>query len=163
MTPTNTAITPEIKNIADKNGDKHTVIPTQHSHTQSEVEGLTATLAGKSDTSHTHKLIQYSPSASTDGFAGFPVSGAGSFTIGVLTDKSINFQFGPTVKASITNSNVDNLARALEDPDTSPTVNSDKLVTSGGVKAALDGKQDALTFDTTPTADSTNPVTSGGV
>lgn len=28
---------------------------------------------------------------------------------------------------------------------------------------ALEGKQDALTFDTTPTANSTNPVTSGGV
>jgi len=31
------------------------------------------------------------------------------------------------------------------------------------IKAALRGKQDALTFDTAPTANSTNPVTSGGV
>lgn len=31
------------------------------------------------------------------------------------------------------------------------------------LSAALEGKQNALTFDTTPTASSTNPVTSGGV
>ena len=31
------------------------------------------------------------------------------------------------------------------------------------VQTALEGKQNALTFDTTPTANSTNPVTSGGV
>lgn len=47
--------------------------------------------------------------------------------------------------------------------DQSPTANSTNLVTSGGVKAALDGKQDALTFDATPTEGSNNPVTSGGV
>ncbi len=33
----------------------------------------------------------------------------------------------------------------------------------GNIKAALRGKQDALTFDAAPTADSANPVTSGGV
>lgn len=162
MTPSNTPITPEIENIADSQGNKHTVVPTQHSHSMDEVTGLASALAGKADTTHTHKLIQYS-TTSTDGFAGFTVTGTGSFTIGVQTDKSIDFQFGPTVKASITNSNVDNLARALRNPDTTPTANSDNLVTSGGVKAALDGKQDTLTFDTAPTANSTNPVTSGGV
>jgi len=36
-------------------------------------------------------------------------------------------------------------------------------VTSNGIKTALDGKQNTLTFDTAPTANSTNPVTSGGV
>ena len=36
--------------------------------------------------------------------------------------------------------NMDNLIRALLDPDTAPTANSNNLVTSGGVKAALDGK-----------------------
>ena len=56
-----------------------------------------------------------------------------------------------------------NILRAISDPDSMPTANSDKLVTSGGVKAALDGKQGTLTFDTTPTAGSNNPVTSGGV
>ena len=60
-------------------------------------------------------------------------------------------------------SDIPNILRAISAPDSAPTANSDKLVTSGGVKTALDGKQDTLTFDTEPTADSTNPVTSGGV
>ena len=47
--------------------------------------------------------------------------------------------------------------------DSTPTESSQNLVTSGGVKTALDGKQNTLTFDQTPTANSTNPVTSGGV
>ncbi len=47
--------------------------------------------------------------------------------------------------------------------DTAPTAGSTKMVTSGGVKTALDGKQDTLTFDSAPTQGSTNPVTSGGV
>lgn len=40
---------------------------------------------------------------------------------------------------------------------------SDIAYKDTNVGAALDGKQDKLTFDTTPTASSTNPVTSGGV
>ena len=40
----------------------------------------------------------------------------------------------------ITPDNMDNLIRALLDPDTAPTTNSTNLVTSGGVKAALEGK-----------------------
>jgi len=47
--------------------------------------------------------------------------------------------------------------------DTTPTSGSSKPVTSGGVKAALDGKQDTLSWDTTPTSGSSKPVTSGGV
>lgn len=47
--------------------------------------------------------------------------------------------------------------------DSTPTSGSTKMVTSGGVKDALDTKQDALTFDTAPTQGSNNPVTSGGV
>ena len=38
----------------------------------------------------------------------------------------------------ITPDNMDNLIRALLDPDTAPTANSDNLVTSGGIKAAID-------------------------
>lgn len=141
MTPSNPNNSqPLIYRIADALGIPHLVVAVQHSHIMSEIEGLVSALAGKSDTDHTHKLIQYNPSASTDGFAGFTVSGAGSFTIEVSTDKRIEFQFGPTVKASITNSNVDNLARALLTPDSTPNTNSDNLVTSGGVKAALDEK-----------------------
>ena len=54
--------------------------------------------------------------------------------------------------------------------DSTPTAGSTKMVTSGGVKNALDaveleiaGKQDELTFDIAPTQGSTNPVTSDGI
>ena len=48
-------------------------------------------------------------------------------------------------------------------PDSTPTVSSTVGVTSGGVKAALDLKQDALTFDSAPVNGSANPVTSDGL
>ena len=54
--------------------------------------------------------------------------------------------------------------------DSSPTEDSENLISSGGVYSALEGinssianKQDSLTFDNTPTANSNNPVTSGGI
>ena len=47
--------------------------------------------------------------------------------------------------------------------DSTPTAGSTNPVKSGGIKTALDGKQNTLTFDTTPTAGSSNPVTSDGV
>lgn len=50
-----------------------------------------------------------------------------------------------------------------ETADVKPTANSTKMLTSGGAKAALDEKQNTLTFDNTPTANSNNPVKSGGV
>lgn len=50
-----------------------------------------------------------------------------------------------------------------EAADVKPTANSTKMLTSGGAKAALDEKQNTLTFDNTPTAGSNNPVKSGGV
>ena len=48
-------------------------------------------------------------------------------------------------------------------PDSTPTTGSTNTVTSGGVKTALDAKQNSLTFDSTPTAGSNNPVTSAGI
>lgn len=45
---------------------------------------------------------------------------------------------GGTEHVSIDEDNIDNLQRALQNPDQSPTSNSDNLVTSGGVKSALD-------------------------
>lgn len=47
--------------------------------------------------------------------------------------------------------------------DASPTASSTNLVTSGGVKTALDGKQASLTIATVVEAANTNPVTSGAV
>lgn len=87
MNPTNTQITPEIKNFADNNGDKHTAIPTPHTHTLSEIS-------------------DYPGSEST------------------------------------------------------PTTGSSKLVTSGGVKTALNGKMDNKTIDQTPTAGNTTHLIS---
>lgn len=50
-----------------------------------------------------------------------------------------------------------------EAADVTPTANSKKMLTSGGAKAALDEKQDTLSFDDAPTENSNNPVKSGGV
>lgn len=92
-----------------------------------------------------------------------------------LIGQSISLIIGGT-EVEIELSDLPNLIRALADPDATPITNSTKLVTSGGVAAALAGKadtsamttalagkQDTLTFDSAPTANSTNPVTSGGV
>ena len=145
MTPSNpTNQQPLIYRIADALGITHLVVAVQHSHLMSEVTGLVSALAGKSDTNHTHKLLLYNPSSSPDGFAGFTASGNGNFTIGVQESKSINLMFGAYTKANITNTNANNLARALQDPDGTPTADSDNLVTSGGVKAAIDDATKAV-------------------
>ena len=63
----------------------------------------------------------------------------------------------------LTTEDLPNILRALSDPNTVPTANSDKLVTSGGVYSALAGKMDNRQFDSEPTFNSTNLVTSGVV
>lgn len=141
---------PFIFRIADALGITHLVVAVQHSHLMSEIEGLVSALAGKSDTNHTHKLLLYNPSSSPDGFAGFTASGYGNFTIGVQESKSISLMFGAYTKANITNANVDNLARALQNPDTTPTADSDKLVTSGGVAEAIKDAKKVLFVTNVP-------------
>ena len=47
--------------------------------------------------------------------------------------------------------------------DDAPTAGSKNPVTSGGVKSALDQKQNNLTFDDAPTDGSSNPVKSSGI
>ena len=47
--------------------------------------------------------------------------------------------------------------------DEAPTAASEKALKSGVVKAALDEKEDKLTFDSEPTAESLHPVTSAGI
>ena len=61
----------------------------------------------------------------------------------------------------LTTEDIPNILRALSDPNTVPTANSDKLITSGGVYSALSGKMDSRQFDSEPTLNSTNLVTSG--
>lgn len=47
--------------------------------------------------------------------------------------------------------------------DDTPTAGSTNAVTSQGIKAAIDAKQDALTFDDAPVENSDNPVKSSGL
>lgn len=51
---------------------------------------------------------------------------------------------GPTKTLHIHSDNIENIERALLNPDSTPTAESDNLVTSGGVKAALDCKAPLL-------------------
>ena len=143
---------PLIYRICDAAGVFHLVAPFNHTHSQDEVEGLIAALNSKAPIDHSHSSI----GEDTDVNYADVTASEGAVHI------EVRDQSGGS-ECDITPSNIGNLNRALETPDATPTADSDKLVTSGGVKAALDGKQDALTFDTTPTAESINPVTSGGV
>ena len=149
MTPTNTAMTPEIMNIADNKNVKHTVIPTPHTHSQSEIDGLADALAGKAAVDHSHADIY-------NGENNMLSVGEGYIDIN-LSDGESGGELNLTVD------NLPNLSRALSDPNTVPTANSDKLITSGGVYSALAGKMDNRQFDSEPTLNSTNLVTSGVV
>ena len=149
MTPTNTAMTPEIMNIADNQNVKHTVIPTPHIHSQSEIDGLADALAGKAAVDHSHANIY-------NGENNMLSVGEGYMDI-ELNDGKIGGELELTVD------NLPNLQRALTNPDNTPTANSNKLVTSGGVYSALAGKMDNRQFDSDPTLNSTKLVTSGNI
>ena len=149
MTPTNTAMTPEIMNIADNQNVKHTVIPTPHIHSQSEIDGLADALAGKAAVDHSHANIY-------NGENNMLSVGEGYMDI-ELNDGKIGGELELTVN------NLPNLQRALTNPDNTPTANSNKLITSGGVYSALAGKMDNRQFDSDPTLNSTKLVTSGNI
>lgn len=178
MTPTNTAMTPEIKNIADNNGDKHTVVPTPHNHSQDEVDGLTAALAAKQNTltfdstpttGSTNPVTSGGVKAALDGKTEIHNGNNGFVEIlnngqtRVIGDQSVLIGISDMEAAVVTLENIANLQRALTNPDSTPTANSDKLVTSGGIRTALNAKMPAMTIDETPTASSGNLVSSGGV
>ena len=152
MTPTNTAMTPEIMNIADNQNVKHTVIPTPHTHSQDEVEGLTAELNSKAPINHIHHWI-----GEDTGESAAEVTASEDVVHIEVRDE------GGGGECNITPSNIGNLARALETPDATPTANSDKFVKSGGVYSALAGKMDNRQFDSDPTLNSTKLVTSGNI
>lgn len=79
------------------------------------------------------------------------ITGGGVVT-GVKGSAETEYRLGNVniTKANIGLGNVDNTSDANKPVSTAQ-------------QAALDAKQDKLTFDTTPTAASTNPVTSGGI
>ena len=168
MTPNNppeSAHQQQIVTIVDKDGVTHKVIPLNHTHSQSEVSGLTTALASKMDA----KTIDSVPADNADHLVSSKGvydalqnkadinSPASSITNGdgasvnfsqngdiILTPKSgrdVAFMFNGSATA-VSPSNADNLARALQTPDSTPTANSDNLVTSGGVYEALASKAD---------------------
>ena len=79
-----------------------------------------------------------------------------------LVGDSISLIVGGT-EIEIELSDVPNLLRALSEPDSVPTANSNELVKSGGVYSALAGKMDNRQFDSNPTLNSTKLVTSGNI
>lgn len=122
---------PLIYRIADALGVFHLVAPVNHEHAKSEITGLEAALSAKAPAEHTHISIK-------NGSYAIVVDPDGEVSIG-CTSIVIGIE-GEQEDIEILRSNVANLRRALQDPDSTPTANSDKLVKSGGVAAALSGK-----------------------
>ena len=173
MTPSNpTNGQPLIYRIMDALGVSHLVACINHTHEQSEVEGLTAALAAKQDAltfdaiptaNSTNPVTSGGIKTAIDQKVPSYISGAAG-AIGANTVGHFEFEFyAPQEQDSHAYYLTEEKYTNAFSPDSTPTANSGKLVTSGGVKVALDGKQDALTFDSTPTAGSNNPVTSGGI
>ena len=107
MTPSNpTNSQPLIYRIADKLGVFHLVAPVNHTHAQSEVEGLTDALAAKAN-----------------------AVPAGSPTGGIVIANTAG-------ELSRSNKTLNDLMPIMT-IDSTPTANSQNLVTSGGVKAAI--------------------------
>jgi len=173
MTPSNHDNNqPLIYRIADALGVFHLVAPVNHTHAQSEVEGLESALAAKANAipagsptgaiviANTAGEISRSGKTITDLLSAIAAkadknelgdSESGTF---VLIDNDIlrlsayqKMVLGISEPddefVEISNDNIQNLRRALANPDSTPKSNSDNLVTSGGVKAALDGKAPA--------------------
>ena len=150
MTPSNTPITPQINNIADSGGNKHTVVPSKHTHSQSEVDGLTAALAGKIGIVSS-PTAGHLPKLKSDGAledSGIPIN-----NLATQADLA-NINMSLAQKLGMFNMQ-QSVAGHL------PVITSlGRLEDSG---KGLSDLQTKLTFDTTPTSNSTNPVTSGGV
>lgn len=85
-----------------------------------------------------------------------------------LTTAESDIDNAETAITNLENSRLNTYASDATEWDSTPTASSNKPVTSGGIKTALDTKQPtyaagASSWDTAPTASSTKPVTSGGV
>lgn len=162
MTPSNpTNSQPLIYRIADAAGVFHLVAPVDHTHSQAEIDGLAAALAGKQnilnfDTTptagSTNPVTSGGVKTALNGKANAnhgheSIGGTGSaqdayvecnqdiVKISAEGEVIIEIQ-GQAIHLTV--DNYDNLVRALTKPDNTPTANSDNLVTSGGVKEAID-------------------------
>ena len=140
MTPENPDNSkPFIYRIADALGVFHLVAPVNHTHAQSEVEGLTDALAAKANMTDVNNALNnksnsnhqhYYLSSSAGGKLGVYQNEGDEYIYIALFDNGTMYEYNLTPS---------DLSKVFS-PDTTPTANSDKLVTSGGVKAALEGK-----------------------
>ena len=112
MTPSNpTNNNPFIFRIMDALGVSHLVAPINHTHTGDEISGITS--IGEDTTEFTAGIT------ASEGTIHMEVADHGTG--------------GGGGEAEIDHTNIGNLIRALQDPDSAPTKNSDKLITSDAV------------------------------
>lgn len=113
-----------------------------HDHDMDEIEGLQVALNHKANISHGHDEISSPEGEARVYFEDGDVRISGKDLVIDLSDSE-----GEDI-VRITESDLINIARAKRNPDETPTTNSDNLVTSGGVAAALDGKLDSsISYD----------------
>lgn len=173
MTPSNPSNSqPLIYRIADALGVFHLVAPVNHTHSQTEVDGLADALAAKANA-----VASGSPSG---GIVVAATSGElvrSNKTVqdllnaideknsinqvdeddeqeahlkAIAEDDDVYFKFqlknGDTEKqVLLTVSKMDNFARAISNPDSAPIASSDNLITSGAVAAALERSVSVMT------------------
>ena len=140
---------PLIYRICDSEGAFHLVAPFDHTHAQSEVDGLPAELADKADATATQaalngkaNLVHTHTQSEIDGLQSALLNKADAGT----TDIKLNEKIDKVPSATSGDIAVFDIDGAVED---------------SGIKVS--DLQTKLTFDSTPTTESTNPVTSGGV
>jgi hypothetical protein len=150
MTPSNPNNgNPFILRIMDALGVLHQVAPVNHTHAQSEVDGLPAELADKADATATQEalngkanLVHTHTQSEIDGLQSALLNKADAGT----TDIKLNEKIDKVPSATSGDIAVFDIDGAVEDSGTK-----------------VGDLQPKLTFDSTPTANSTNPVTSGGI
>lgn len=171
MEPSNPSINnPLVLYAMDSNGVLHQVAAVNHIHSISEVNGLTSALAataskvsgatnddfaafdsngnikdsGKKATdfaaaNHGHDVISGGTGQDT---GAVQILSNGSIVL--MSNNGVGIVIGSKT-AELNATTIDNLIRALQTPDSTPTADSDKLVTSGGVAAALADVVDTIT------------------
>lgn len=160
MTPSNPSNSqPLIYRIMDALGVSHLVACINHTHEQSEVTNLTTDLSAKMPkvasptTGNFPKFkgdgtLEDSGKSASD-FAAPNEIKNGENLITVASDSHGIHIEAPAVTFSVYDNSegddvtllperMENFYRAIHDPDSTPTANSTNLITSGGVKAALD-------------------------
>ena len=147
MTPSNPSNSqPLIYRIADALGVFHLVAPVNHTHAQSEVEGLADALAAKANTADVTAALAAKNSINQVD----DDDNQESHLDAVAEDDDVYFKFqlknGNTEKqVLLTVSKMDNFARAISNPDSAPAASSNNLITSGAVAAALERSVSVMT------------------